>query len=62
MTTSFLQLGLLPNLGGSLKDNQQQGQLDRLIGYYFKRYAAIFGKIYYFSYQRETLSTYTDDI
>lgn len=54
-------LGLLPNLGGSLKDALKGGQLARLFDYYFKAYVEKFQHIHYFSYQSEHLSDYTAD-
>ena len=59
MTT--LTLGLLPSAGGGLASLAATGQSDRLIDYYFPTYLETFERLYYFSYQREVLTDYTND-
>ncbi len=54
-------LGLLPPVGGGIRDLKETGQESRLINYYFKEYTKVFDEIRYFSYFDETIEEYTDD-
>ena len=56
-----MNLGLYPGIGGGLKTTANDGQVDRLIAYYFHTYSQHFKHIYYFSYHHDVLKTYTDD-
>jgi glycosyltransferase involved in cell wall biosynthesis len=54
-------VGLLPALGGGLRELQRTGQQSRLIEGYFRPYARAFGEIRYFSYLPESLGEFTQD-
>lgn len=54
-------LGLLPALGGGLTPLAATGQASRLLGVYFPAYLEKFGRLYYFSYQNESLSDFSTD-
>jgi glycosyltransferase involved in cell wall biosynthesis len=56
-----LNLGLLPAAGGGLASLAATGQTGRLIDYYFPAYLKTFDHLFYFSYQQEKLTDYTDD-
>jgi glycosyltransferase involved in cell wall biosynthesis len=56
-----LTLGLLPAAGGGLASLAASGQAGRLIDYYFPAYLKTFDHLFYFSYQQEKLTDYTDD-
>jgi glycosyltransferase involved in cell wall biosynthesis len=56
-----MPVGLLPALGGGLGALAATGQQGRLIDGYLRSYAAAFGRLYYFSYLRESLAEFTDD-
>ena len=46
-------LGVLPEQGGSINNLARSGQDQRFIYYYLKRYADVFDRVYYFSYDNE---------
>jgi len=54
-------LGLLPALGGSLRDFARHGQEDRLLSYYFPAYLERFERVRFFSYENERLGEITTD-
>ncbi|MBI4591558.1 MAG: glycosyltransferase [Candidatus Rokubacteria bacterium] len=56
-----MELGLLPALGGGIRELQSSGQDSRLIDGYLSAYAAAFDRVWYFSYLSESLGDYTDD-
>jgi glycosyltransferase involved in cell wall biosynthesis len=54
-------IGVLPGLGSSLRDFERQGQLDRLLEYYFPAYLERFARVRWFTYEPEALDDFTDD-
>lgn len=56
-----MPVGLLPALGGSIRELARGGQESRLIDGYLTRYARAFDRLFYFSYIRESLDEFTDD-
>lgn len=54
-------VGLLPALGGGLRELAAGGQAPRLIDGYLRPYLAAFGRLTYFSYLPESLAELTDD-
>ncbi|MEK7864157.1 MAG: glycosyltransferase family 4 protein [Chloroflexota bacterium] len=56
-----MTVGLLPALGGGIRELQAGGQAPRLIDGYLRPYAAAFGRLAYFSYLVESLAEFTDD-
>jgi len=54
-------VGLLPALGGGIKELETTGQQSRLIDGYLRPYARVFDRVYYFSYLQESLAEFTDD-
>lgn len=54
-------VGLLPALGGGLRELAASGQASRLVDGYMRPYAAAFGRVTYFSYLPESLAEFTDD-
>ena len=56
-----MELGLLPALGGSIRELRSTGQDSRLIDGYLTPYAGAFERVWYFSYLPEALADYTDD-
>ena len=56
-----MELGLLPALGGSIAELRSSGQDSRLIDGYLRPYSQAFDRVWYFSYQPESLADYTDD-
>ena len=56
-----MTLGLLPALGGGLRELAATGQVARLVDGYLRPYAAAFDRILYFSYLEESLAEFTDD-
>ena len=54
-------LGLLPALGGGLRELAATGQQSRLIDGYLRPYARAFQRLYYFSYLPESLAEFTED-
>src|SRR5262245_1295152 len=57
----LMRLGLLPALGGGIRELAQSGQVARLIDGYFRRYVDAFDEITYFSYLDESIDEYTQD-
>jgi glycosyltransferase involved in cell wall biosynthesis len=56
-----MRLGLLPALGGGIRELARSGQVSRLIDGYLRRYAEAFDEVVYFSYLPESLEEFTDD-
>lgn len=56
-----MTIGLLPALGGGIRELATTGQASRLVDGYLRPYAAAFGRLVYFSYLPETLAEFTDD-
>ena len=56
-----MPVGLLPALGGGIRQLAASGQASRLIDGYLKPYARAFDQLFYFSYLQESLSEFTDD-
>ena len=56
-----MTVGLLPALGGGIRELAAGGQAPRLIDGYLRPYTAAFGRLTYFSYVQETLAEFTDD-
>jgi len=56
-----MTLGLLPALGGGLRELARTGQASRLVDGYLRPYAAAFDRLLYFSYLAESLAEFTDD-
>ena len=56
-----MPVGLLPALGGGIRQLAAGGQASRLINGYLKPYACAFDRVFYFSYLREALDEFTDD-
>ncbi len=56
-----MRLGLLPALGGGIREMARTGQASRLIDGYLRRYAEAFDEVVYFSYLPESLEEFTDD-
>ena len=56
-----MTLGLLPALGGGLRELASSGQVARLVDGYMRPYAAAFDRLLYFSYHAEALTEFTDD-
>lgn len=54
-------LGVLPAPGGSLTDLARNGQLGRLLDYYFPAYLERFERVRYFSYEPERIEELTED-
>lgn len=54
-------VGLLPALGGGIRELATTGQQSRLIDGYLRPYARVFDRVYYFSYLQESLADFTDD-
>ena len=54
-------LGLLPELGGGLRELARTGQHMRFVDGYLRPYARAFDEVRYFSYARETLADFTRD-
>jgi len=53
-------LGVIPPIGGGLRDLAETGQVNRLLDYYFPAYLEVFDRIIFFSYFQERLEDYTD--
>ncbi|MBI3105008.1 MAG: hypothetical protein HYY95_05435, partial [Candidatus Rokubacteria bacterium] len=49
-------VGLLPALGGGIKELETTGQQSRLIDGYLRPYARVFDRVDYFSYLQESLA------
>ncbi|HTK89979.1 MAG TPA: glycosyltransferase family 4 protein [Verrucomicrobiae bacterium] len=56
-----MRLGLLPALGGGIRELAKSGQVARLVDGYFRRYVEVFEEITYFSYLDESIDEYTQD-
>lgn len=56
-----MRLGLLPALGGGIRELAQSGQVARLVDGYFRRYVEVFEEVTYFSYLDESIDEYTQD-
>jgi glycosyltransferase involved in cell wall biosynthesis len=56
-----MRLGLLPALGGGIRELARTGQVSRLIDGYLRRYVEAFDEIVYFSYLPESIDEYTQD-
>jgi glycosyltransferase involved in cell wall biosynthesis len=56
-----MRLGLLPALGGGIRELARTGQVARLVDGYLRRYVEAFDEVMYFSYHPETLREFTDD-
>ena len=56
-----MRLGLLPALGGGIRELAQSGQVTRLVDGYLRRYVEAFDEITYFSYLDESIAEYTQD-
>ncbi len=56
-----MPVGLLPALGGGIRQLSASGQASRLIDGYLKPYARAFDRLFYFSYLQESLREFTDD-
>ena len=56
-----MDVGMLPALGGGLRELASSGQAARLIEGYFRPYADAFGGVRYFSYLPERLEEFTRD-
>ena len=56
-----MRVGLLPALGGGIRELATTGQQSRLIDGYLRPYARVFDRVYYFSYLQESLAEFTDD-
>ncbi len=54
-------VGLLPALGGGIRELAATGQQSRLVDGYLRPYAAAFDHVHYFSYLPEALGEFTDD-
>jgi glycosyltransferase involved in cell wall biosynthesis len=55
-------LGVVPGLGGSLKEMARHGQLDRLLDYYVAAWLERFPRVRFFSFEPERIEEHTDDI
>ncbi|MBI3105858.1 MAG: glycosyltransferase family 4 protein [Candidatus Rokubacteria bacterium] len=56
-----MRVGLLPALGGGIRELATTGQQSRLVDGYLRPYARAFDGLYYFSYLPESLAEFTDD-
>ena len=56
-----MRLGLLPALGGGMRELARTGQAARLVEGYFRRYIESFDEVVYVSYHPESLREFTDD-
>lgn len=56
-----MALGVLPALGGGIRELAATGQAPRLLEGYLKPYVGAFGRVFYFSYLEESLAEFTDD-
>jgi len=56
-----MTIGLLPALGGGIRELATTGQASRLVDGYLRPYAAAFDRLVYFSYLEESLAEFTDD-
>ncbi|HKZ05514.1 MAG TPA: glycosyltransferase family 4 protein [Methylomirabilota bacterium] len=56
-----MRLGLLPALGGGIRELARSGQATRLVDGYLRRYVEAFDQVVYFSYHPETLAEFTGE-
>ncbi len=56
-----MAVGLLPALGGGIRQLAETGQASRLVDGYLRPYARAFGRLFYFSYLPERLEEFTND-
>jgi glycosyltransferase involved in cell wall biosynthesis len=56
-----MRLGLLPALGGGIRELARSGQVSRLVDGYLRRYVEAFDEVVYFSYLSESLDEFTTD-
>jgi glycosyltransferase involved in cell wall biosynthesis len=56
-----MRLGLLPALGGGIRELARTGQVSRLVDGYLRRYVEAFDEVVYFSYLPESLEEYTPE-
>ena len=56
-----MTVGLLPSLGGGIRELASMGQASRLVDGYLRPYVRAFGRVLYFSYLSESLEEFTDD-
>ena len=54
-----MRLGLLPALGGGIRELARSGQVSRLVDGYLRRYVEAFDEVVYFSYLSESLDEFT---
>ena len=57
-----MRLGLLPALGGGIRELARTGQVSRLVDGYFRPYVEAFDEIVYFSYLTESIAEHTQDM
>lgn len=57
-----MRLGLLPALGGGIRELARTGQVSRLVDGYLRRYVEAFDEVVYFSYLTESIDEYTQDM
>ena len=56
-----MTVGLLPSLGGGIRELASMGQAPRLVDGYLRPYVRAFGRVLYFSYLPESLEEFTND-
>jgi glycosyltransferase involved in cell wall biosynthesis len=56
-----MRLGLLPAVGGGIRELARTGQVSRLVDGYLRRYVEAFDEIVYFSYLTESIDEHTQD-
>ena len=56
-----MTVGLLPSLGGGIRELASTGQAPRLVDGYLQPYVRAFGRVLYFSYLAESLEEFTAD-
>ena len=56
-----MPVGLLPALGGGIRELAATGQASRLLKGYFTPYRRAFGDLIYFSYLPESLAEFASD-
>ena len=54
-------LGVLMQMGGTLRDYASNGQIDNLFRYHLAGYLKVFERILFFSYRDERIEDFTDD-
>ncbi len=55
-----MRLGLLPAVGGGVRELARTGQVSRLVDGYLRRYVEAFDEVIYFSYLTESIEDYTE--